>query len=92
MSEHVDGSEPAEGEDFVEESAYGEDSEDVLVLEEVESELVLPMWEPTGQPRVDEALEALTTLDPDDVHQHAAVYDQVHQQLRGALTDLDSSA
>lgn len=65
------------------------DDDDVLVLEE--SELVLPVWEPTGEPRVDAALDLLSGLVPEDVHQHAAVFDEIHQQLRGTLTDLDPS-
>lgn len=64
--------------------------EDLVLLEEVEAEQLLPVWEPTREPRVDAALDALAGLDPDDVHGHAAVFDEVHQQLRAALTDLDS--
>ena len=69
------------------------EDDDVLLLEEVEveAELVLPVWEPTGDPQVDAALDLLTTLDPDDVHQHAAVFDEIHQGLRGRLSDLDAS-
>jgi hypothetical protein len=69
------------------------EDDDVLLLEEVEveTELVLPVWEPTGDAQVDAALDLLTTLDPDDVHQHAAVFDEIHQGLRGRLTDLDAS-
>jgi hypothetical protein len=69
------------------------DDDEVLLLEEVEveAELVLPVWEPTGDPQVDAALDLLTTLDPDDVHQHAQVFDEIHQGLRGRLTDLDAS-
>ena len=69
------------------------EDEDVLLLEEVEveTELVLPVWEPTGDPQVDAALDLLTTLDPDDVHQHAAVFDEIHQGLRGRLSDLDAT-
>jgi hypothetical protein len=66
--------------------------EDVLLLEEVVDALVLPVWEPTGEPRVDEALDELTRLDPDVVHQHAGVFDGIHQRLRGTLSDLDTSA
>ena len=65
--------------------------EELVLLEEVEDELVLPVWEPTGEARVDAALDALSGLDPDDVHGHAAVFDDVHQQLRSALTDLDAA-
>jgi hypothetical protein len=65
------------------------EDEDVLLLDEVEDELVLPVWEPTGEPGVDSALDLLSQLDPDDVHQHAAVFDDIHQRLRATLTDLD---
>lgn len=62
--------------------------EDVLLLEE--AELALPVWEPTGEPRVDAALDLLSMLDADDVHQHAEVFDSVHRELRGTLADLDA--
>lgn len=65
--------------------------DDVLVLEEVDTELVLPVWEPTGDAQVDAALDLLGILDPDDVHQHAAVFDEILQGLRGRLADLDAS-
>lgn len=68
------------------------DAEELVLVEEVEAELVLPVWEATGEPRVDAALDLLTTLDPDDLGGHAAVFDAVHQQLREALTDLDSTS
>lgn len=77
--------------DIVEDDSEDPDVEDVLLLEEVDQELVLAVWEPTGEPRVDTALDLLTTLDPDDVHQHAAVFDEIHQQLRATLTDLDTA-
>lgn len=69
------------------------EDDEILLLEEVEveAELVLEVWEPTGDPQVDAALDLLTTLDPDDVHQHAGVFDEIHQGLRGRLTDLDAS-
>lgn len=66
------------------------DLEDVLVLVVVDDALVLPVWEPTGVARVDEALDELTRMDPDDVHHHAEVYDTIHQRLRGTLSDLDT--
>lgn len=68
------------------------DGDDLVLVEEVEDELVLPVWEPTGEPRVDAALELLVALDPDDVHSHAPVFDRLHQELRGTLTDLDSGS
>ena len=76
------------------EDGIGEDlpggEDDVLLLEE-EEPLVLPVWEPTGEPAVDAALDRLVELDPDDVHQHAAVFDDVHRTLRATLTDLEPS-
>lgn len=66
-------------------------ADDVLLLEEAaDQDLLLPVWEPTGEPGVDAALDLLDRLDPDDVHQHAAVFDEVHQRLRASLTDLDT--
>jgi hypothetical protein len=59
--------------------------DDVLVLDEH----VLPVWEPTGQPAVDAALDELTALDPDDLAAQVPVFAQVHQQLRQVLADLD---
>jgi hypothetical protein len=65
---------------------------DVMVLEEVDDALVLPMWEPTGEEQVDEALELLSTLDVDDVHQHAAVFSDIHERLRDTLSTADDSS
>ncbi len=64
--------------------------EEVLVLDEVREALTLPVWEPTGEPRVDAALDLLTILDVDDVSGHAEVFSEVHDQLRAALTNLDA--
>jgi hypothetical protein len=64
--------------------------DEVLLLEEVDEELVLAVWEPTGEPGVDAALDLLSQLDPDDVHQHAAIFTDIHQRLRATLTDLDA--
>ena len=60
-------------------------AEDVLVLDE----FALPVWEPTGQPQVDAALDLIAGLDADDLSAHAAVFDDVHQRLRQVLADLD---
>jgi hypothetical protein len=89
--------EPAERSDQVaddaaaQKDALGNDDE-LLLLDEVDESLVLPVWEPTGEPRVDAALDRLVELDEDDVAQHAAVFDEVHQALRATLTDLEPSS
>ena len=76
------------GADLVED---GGDEEDLLVLESIDEPWELPVWEPTGQARVDEALEGLSRIDLDDVHTHADAYAEIHQQLRDTLSDLDAS-
>ncbi len=83
MSDESDGTGPP--------AEVGDDADDVLLLAQAEGDLVLQVWEPTGEPRVDAALELLDTLDHDDVHGHAAVFDEIHQRLRGTLSDLDSA-
>lgn len=65
--------------------------EDLLVLESVDEPWELPVWEPTGQARVDEALDGLTRIDLDDVHTHADAYAEIHRHLRDTLSDLDAS-
>jgi hypothetical protein len=69
-----------------------DDADDVMLLAEVDTALELPMWQATGEARVDAALDLLGTLDGDDVHQHAGVFTQIHEQLRGTLVDLDSTS
>ncbi|MBK9741148.1 MAG: hypothetical protein IPO93_17040 [Actinobacteria bacterium] len=67
------------------------EADDVLLLDEIDAEPVLPMWEATGEPRVDEALDLLGRLDPERVDEHAEVFDTIHQRLRATLSDLDSA-
>ena len=64
-------------------------NEDVLLVQEVHDEHVLPVWDPTGQSAVDEALELLQGLSG-DVQDHAPVYDEVHRRLRDALASQES--
>ena len=85
MDELTDGSEAGEAAN----TPVDLEDHEVLLLEEVEGELVLAVWEPTGEPGVDAALDLLGQLDPDDVHGHAAIFDDIHQRLRATLTDLD---
>lgn len=82
------GDDPALGPDDVVELADADpsdDADDLLVLDE----LVLPVWEATGHAGVDSALDRLTGLDADDLSGHAAVFADVHQELRQVLADLD---
>lgn len=54
-----------------------------------EPELVLPVWEAIGEPRVDSALDLLVQLDEDRLEEHVAVFEDVHRRLRQCLADLD---
>lgn len=64
-------------------------SEDVLVLEEApDPDAVLPVWEPTGHPSVDAALEELHAVSGADLGDHAAIYERVQQSLRATLDGL----
>jgi hypothetical protein len=65
------------------------DEDDVLLVQEVHDEHVLPVWDPTGQPDVDEALELLQGLSG-NVQEHAPVYDEVHRRLRDSLASQNS--
>ena len=66
--------------------------DDIMVLEDGVSpdlpDAVLPVWEPTGNPAVDAALEDLHALADIDVTEHAAVYERVQSSLRATLDGL----
>lgn len=49
----------------------------------------LPLLEfvPTGDPRVDAAMERLAVLEMSPVAEHPAVYDDIHRRLQAALSD-----
>lgn len=91
---YVEGSEMIDAADeaFADEAfAEAAAAEEVMVLDELDDpELVLPVWEPTGEPRVDATLDALSLLDGAAVSEHAAVFDDVHAGLRQVLADLDA--
>jgi hypothetical protein len=64
--------------------------EDLLVLDEVvDSELVLPVWEATGNIEIDSALELIQAIDLEDIHSHQAILTQVHDRLRDVMVNLD---
>ncbi|MFA7324100.1 MAG: hypothetical protein WC005_07065 [Candidatus Nanopelagicales bacterium] len=64
--------------------------DEVMVLEEHDNSLVLPVWEPTGDPEVDAALEELASLDELSIHDHGAVFTSVHERLHQRLTDISA--
>ncbi len=66
--------------------------ESLMVLEEAPAELVLEVWEPTGDPQVDSALEDLRALDSAQLGEHVEIFSSIHDQLRGRLTDLSDAA
>lgn len=66
--------------------------EDLMVLEEAPAELVLEVWEPTGDAVVDSALEDLRALDNAELGEHVEIFSSIHDQLRGRLTDLSDTA
>lgn len=65
--------------------------DDLMVLEEAPAELVLEVWEPTGDASVDSALEDLRALDTAELGEHVEIFSSIHDQLRGRLTDLSDS-
>lgn len=66
--------------------------EDILVLEEIDNSLTLPVWEPTGDAEVDAALEELATVDQSDSSEHIAIFESVHRRLHDRLSDLSSGS
>lgn len=63
--------------------------EETMILEEaviVVEETTLPVWEPTGDPRVDAALELLVMAEEVPPHEQAEVFADMHDRLRQALT------
>lgn len=76
------------------------DVDDVVEVSEFELELVdvepvaleLAVWEPTGESRVDAALDRLHDLDGLPTVDHVEVYEDVHRRLQEALADLEPSA
>ena len=64
-----------------------DDVDDILVLDEV-SAPTLPVWEPTGDPAVDAALEELSRLDEFERSEQIAVFESVHRRLHERLSDL----
>lgn len=86
--ENSNGHEASLGEVSSEDLSF--EDNDVLVLEEVaDPELVLPVWEATGNAEVDAALELMQSLDPDSIHTHVNVLGEVHGRLHQLMSNLD---
>lgn len=67
------------------------DDTELLVLEDApDPDLVLPVWEPTGVPAVDGALDRLRAVTESGLDAHPDVYGAIHADLRQVLGDLDS--
>lgn len=66
------------------------EGQDLLVLDEmVDADLVLPMWEATGNGDVDSALELIQGIDLEEIHSHHGILTKVHDQLRDVMVNLD---
>ena len=85
------------GESISGEAVSGDDVsiDDVLVVDEVVApevtpspDVVLPVWEPTGNADVDGALDPLHALADTDVTQHVGVFEEVESALRATLNGL----
>jgi len=71
-------------------SQGGSGSGDLLVLDEApDSDLVLPVWEATGNSHVDSALELIQSIDRENIDSHHAILTDVHDQLRDVMVNLD---
>lgn len=66
------------------------DIDELMVLEEINNELALPIWEPTGDSSIDSALDELTRLEELPPGERIAIYESVHQQLHQRLADLST--
>jgi hypothetical protein len=66
------------------------DEEEMLVLDEApDPDLMLPVWESTGVPAVDGALERLRVVAEAGLDEHPEVFGAIHVDLRQVLGDLD---
>lgn len=78
--------------DHMNDSAEIEHADELLVLEEAPAELVLEVWEPTGDTIVDSSLERLRALETSELGEHVEIFGSIHDELRARLTDLSDNA
>lgn len=64
--------------------------EEFALVQEVEPELALPVWEPTGDAAVDAALDELALLDGLPIAEHIDVFTSVHAALHERLGGLEA--
>ncbi len=76
----------------VAETGMTDSVEDLMVLDEAPADLVLEVWEPTGDAIVDAALEDIRGLETAELGEHVEIFSSIHDQLRGRLTDLSDTA
>lgn len=89
MNPEVDVNVDSESESVSEPELVSE-GQDLLVLDEVvDADLVLPMWEATGNSEVDSALELIQAIDLEEIHSHHGILTQVHDRLRDVMVNLD---
>lgn len=53
-------------------------------------ELMLPVWESTGDPNIDATLDLLLTLDDVNPVERIDIYESVHQQLHKRLSNISN--
>ena len=70
------------------EPSHVEDSTDSGAKASADAESPTDVWVPTGDPRVDDAVERLNDLYGLPVHEHVAVFDEVQRRLHDALAGL----
>jgi hypothetical protein len=72
----------------VPEPSHVEDPTDSAALTSMAEEAAPDGWVPTGDPRVDDAVERLNDLSGLPVNEHVAVFDEVQRRLHDALAGL----
>jgi hypothetical protein len=66
------------------------DPDDILLLDEaIDSELILPVWEATGNVEIDSVLEKIQALDLEDIHSHHGILTDVHDRLQDIMVNLE---
>ena len=67
------------------------DGGDLVEAVEESVDEAAPVFEPTGEPRVDDAAARLHDIDAAPTSEHVAIFEDVHGRLQEALRDLGSA-